>query len=573
VRRKLRMNRVVRVDMGTKSVKTELRDEYRYYGGRELVVRITSAEVSANCEPLGRKNKLILAPGLLAGTPASSASRISIGGKSPLTNGIKEANCGGTAGAQFAHRGIKAIVLEGRSEDSECWILKVDKDGVKIEADNDMRFLGTYDTVSSLKKKYGEKVGVICIGPAGERGLRAASVAISDPTGELKFAARGGMGAVMGVKGLKANVVDDSAAEPIAYHDKAAFSQYARSLNKQLSGNPKTKDIYHRFGTSAIVKAVNAMGALPVRNFSRGSSEFVDQLCGEKLNETITSRGGEGKLAIPCMKGCVIRCSHAYPDEDGSKIVSTLQYETIALVGSNLDFDNLDSVARLNREINDLGLDSIETGATLGIALEEGLGKFGNEEDCMALLQEIRNNTVLGRVLGNGALITGQVLGSLRIPVAKGQAFAGYDPRALKGNGVTYAMSPQGADHTAGNCFGARNEVDPLSTEKQGELSKGTQRKMTTLDSLGFCIFARVPLFADPSLLAGLVNALTGSDFTDETIWSIGEDTVRLEREFNIKAGISPAQDILPEYVRHERLEPTDSVFDLSVEEMEKAIL
>jgi aldehyde:ferredoxin oxidoreductase len=473
----------------------------------------------------------------------------------------------------LARCGIKAIVIEGRSEESECWILKVDKDEVKIEADNDLRFLGTYDTVSSLKKKYGDGIGVICVGPAGERGLRAACVAISDPTGELKFAARGGMGAVMGAKGLKAIVVDDGGADPIEYHDKAAFSQYARSFNKQLSDNPKTKDIYQKFGTSGIVKAVNAMGALPVRNFRRGSCEFVDQLCGEKLNETITSRGGEGKLGIPCMKGCVIKCSHAYPDAQGAKIVSTLQYETIALVGSNLGFDNLDAVARLNREINDLGLDSIEAGATLGVALEKGLGAFGNEANCMALLQEIRSDTALGRVLGNGALITGQVLGSHRIPVAKGQAFPGYDPRALKGNGVTYAMSPQGADHTAGNCFGARNEIDPLGTEKQGELSKGLQRKMTTLDSLGFCIFARVPLFADPSLLAGMVNTLTGSDFNEETIWSIGENTVRLEREFNIKAGISPAQDTLPEYVRYERLEPTGAVFDLSVEEMEKAIL
>ena len=567
------MNRVVRVDMSTKTVKTELIDEYKFCGGRELVTRITSAEVPANCEPLGRKNKLILAPGLLAGTPASSASRISIGGKSPLTNGIKEAKCGGTAGAQIAHCGIKAIVIEGKSEDSECWILKIDKDGVRIEVDNDLRFVGTYETAARLKKKYGERSGVICVGPTGERGLRAACIAITDPTGELKFAARGGMGAVMGAKGLKAIVVDDTATEPFAYHDKASFIKYARLLNKQLSENPKTKDIYQKYGTSGIVNAVNAMGALPVKNFSCGSSEFVGQLCGEKLNETIVTRSGEGKLGISCMRGCVIKCSHAYPDAEGTKIVSTLQYETIALVGSNLGFDNLDAVARLNREINDLGLDSIETGATLGIALEEGLGSFGSEEDCMALLGEIRNNTILGRVLGNGALITGQVLGSQRIPVAKGQAFPGYDPRALKGNGVTYAMSPQGADHTAGNCFGARNEVDPLGKEKQGDLSKGLQRKMTTLDSLGFCIFARVPLFADPSLLTGMVNSLTGSDFDEQTIWSIGENTVRLEREFNMRAGISPAHDKLPEYVRYERLEPTGTVFDLSEEEMEKAIL
>jgi aldehyde:ferredoxin oxidoreductase len=567
------MQKIIRVNMTTKTVESEIAKVYISLGGRALASRITFDEVKPNCEPLGVNNKLIIAPGLLAGTNASSASRLSAGGKSPLTNGIKEANCGGTAGAKIAKCGIKAIIIEGKAEDDSCYVLKIDKDDISLIKNNDLRYLGTYETASILRDIYGERAGVLCVGPAGERGLKAAAIASTDPFGELKFAARGGMGAVMGIKGLKALVVNDEGVDRMTYHDREAFIKIARDLNKQLAMSPKTQNIYRKFGTSGIVKAVNALGALPTKNFRYGSWEHVEKISGEKLYETICSRGGKGKTGIPCMTGCVIQCSNVYPDDKGENIVSTLQYENIALLGSNLGFDNLDSIARLNKVVNDLGLDAIETGVALGIALDKGLGRFGDEESCMALLGEIRKDTVLGRVLGNGALITGEVLGSNRIPVAKGQGFPGYDPRALKGNGVTYLTSPMGADHTAGNCFGARNEVNPLGREQQGELSRGLQIKMATLDSLGFCIFAREPLFRDPSIMAGLVNALLGSDFSKDTIWDIGINTLKVEREFNIKAGISPAQDKLPEFCYYEQLEPMNSTFDLSDDELHKAII
>jgi len=567
------MHKILRVNMSTKEIITEEREEYKLLGGRALTSRITYDEVKANCDPLGRESKLIIAPGLLAGTIASSAGRISIGGKSPLTNGIKEANSGGIAGAKLARCGIKAIVVEGKSYNEKTYILKIDKEGIDLIVHDDLKYSGTYETVAKLREIYGEKSGILCVGLSGERGLRAAAIALNDPFGELKFAARGGMGAVMGSKGLKAIVVNDDVSPFMEYHDREHFLKIAKGLNKQLATDPKTKDIYQKYGTSSIVKAVNAMGALPTKNFRFGTCEFAEELSGEKLYETIAARGGKGKTGIPCMNGCVIQCSNVYPDADGESIVSTLQYENIALLGSNLGFDNLDVVARLNREVNDIGLDAIEIGAALGVALDEGIAEFGDEAGCMALLHEIRRNTVLGRVLGNGALVTGQVLGSDRIPAAKGQGFPGYDPRALKGNGVTYAMSTMGADHTAGNCFGARNEVDPLGREKQGMLSRDTQKKMAALDSLGFCIFARVPLFKDPEILSGLVNSLSGSDFTKESIWDIGFNAIRLEREFNINAGISPAQDRLPEFCYYEELKTVNSVFDISSEEMKKAII
>lgn len=567
------MPEIVRVNMRNGQITRQDNKGYELLGGRALSARILLDEVDPTCEPLGAFNKLVVANGLFAGTPASSGSRTSIGAKSPLTNGIKEANVGGNFSWILGRLGIRAIVVEDLPQDDHSYVLIVSPDEIKLEVRDDLKYLGTYDTTNKLLEQYGNRASVLCIGPAGERMLKASSVAVSDPQGELKFAARGGLGAVMGSKGLKAIVAVGGKENKVEYHDRDAFVTAARKYTTALATSDKVKNVNQKVGTNGIFLAVNAMGALPTRNFSQGSFEYAENLSGETMYETIVKRGGEGRTGMTCMNGCAIKCSNIYPDENGKKICSTLQYENIALLGSNCGMTNLDDVARLNHICNDLGLDTIEMGATLGIAMEMGLAEFGDIEAAVKLFQEIYDNTPLGRVLGNGAHVTGEVLGCRRIPVAKGQAFAGYDPRALKGNGVTYAISPMGADHTAGNCFGARNEVDPLGTTQQGDLSRNTQIKITTLDCLGLCMFARPPLFAEPELLATMVNSLLGTELSVNDIWQIGYDTIKMEREFNLAAGISPAQDKLPEFLYTEKLEPTGSVFDLSEEEINKAIV
>jgi aldehyde:ferredoxin oxidoreductase len=567
------MSSIMKVNMTTQKITSSENPDYLLLGGRALSARILLDEVPPNCEPLGEKNKLVIAPGLLAGTPITSGSRISCGAKSPLTNGIKEANCGGNIGLFLGRFGIKAVVIEGLPADDQSYVLKIGKDGASLVVMNELKLLGTYDTDRLLRDRFGKDVGVLCIGPAGENRLKMAAIASSDPNGELKFAARGGMGAVMGSKGVKAVVVDKTLQQP-AYHDRQVFMDMVREIHAEFINDPKIKQVNQRTGTATIVKAVNAMGALPTRNFRQGSIEGVDGLSGETMYATITSRGGEGKTGVSCMNGCLIKCSNIYPDASGRKICSTLQYENIALLGSNLGFTDLDPVARLNRECDDIGVDAIEAGAALGVAIDMGMGKWGDLERCMELMQEIRNNTLLGKVLGHGTQVTGDVLGSRRIPTAKGQSFAGYDPRGLKGNGVTYAMCTMGGDHTAGNCFGSRGEVNPLGREKQGDLSRVTQYKICALDSLGFCIFTRPPLFKDPKRMTTLVNALLGTDLTPDQLWEImGINAVRAEREFNVRAGLSPAGDKLPEYLYVEPLPPTNEVFDITEEEMLKAVV
>jgi aldehyde:ferredoxin oxidoreductase len=279
------------------------------------------------------------------------------------------------------------------------------------------------------------------------------------------------------------------------------------------------------------------------------------------------------------MPGCVIACRNSYVDDEGKPIVGTLQFETIALMGSNLGLDNLDDVARLNYMCNDFGIDTIETGAALGIALEAGLSqdslakaglaKFGDTEAILGLLGQVGEGTTLGRVIGNGAATTGRVFGIRRVPAVLGQAMPGYDPRSLKGNGVTYATSPQGADHTAGNAFGARKEVNPLGVDGQKALSLKLQIIAAMLDSTGLCLFARPPVIADPQLMVDMINGIYGWGWTKEDLDRFNRDVLRTENEFNHRAGITATDHRIPEYMREEPLAPHNTTFDVPDSELD----
>ena len=570
------MVKIVRIDMGAKKITQEDAGKYAPYGSRGFIARFMKDEVDPACEPLGMYNKLIIATGLLGGTMTSSSGRLSVGGKSPLTNGIKEASSGGTAANDLARHGIRALVFEGLPEkgDANSYVLIIDGDGIRLEAMNDLRLVGAQDTILRLRGKFGDRAGVICNGPAGEYMMRGAGVVCASVDSSMRFAARGGLGALMGSKHVKAIVIVPSKEDKVEYFDKAAYTEASKEYQQMLvDAYPTIQKSNQLYGTTGMTKIVDDLGFLPTRNFSRGSFEGVDNICGEKMVELIQARGGEGKTGIACMNGCMIRCASIFPDENGKKICSTVQYENIALLGSNLCIDNFDDLARLNHEVNDLGLDAIETGAALGVLAEAGLVKFGDAAGFLKLMDDIRAGTPLGRVIGNGTRVTGEVFGINDLPTSKNQAFPGYDPRALKGNGVTFAVNPMGGDHTLGNCYGSRGQVPPLATEGQGDLSRNTQVQMAALENLGFCIFARSYLFKKPELFTQLVFGITGQQMTVDEFWAQGTETTRIEREFNVAAGISPAMDRLPEYMYREPLPPTGHVFDLTKEELLKGIV
>jgi aldehyde:ferredoxin oxidoreductase len=559
---------VWRINTRTQKLKIEpVPTSWERLGGRGLLARILVDEVEATCEPLGPKNKLVFAPGLLVGHMLSSCDRISVGGKSPLTGGVKESNAGGSTGLQLTHLGIKALILEDKPGKSGLWLLHLSKDAARFEPADDLLGKGVYDTAETLLEKYGKDVAIALIGPGGEMQLASAGIQnIDKDRVPSRINARGGLGAVMGSKGLKAIVIDSSEGEKPPIQDLPAFRTAQKEFNQALMDHPQTH-AYHDYGTAAMTHMCNNFGALPTRNFSSGEFKQAEKISGEYMRELILSRGGESNPSHACMRGCMIQCSNVFGDAQGKSIVSPLEYETIGLMGSNLGIDDLDTVARLNYEANDLGLDSIEVGAALGVAADAGLLEFGDGARALALVQEIRDGSPLGRVLGNGATTTGKVLGIERVPAVKGQAMSAYDPRAIKGTGVTYATTPQGADHTAGLTIRAKiNHTDPKG---QAEVSRKAQVSMAGYDTLGACIFAGFGFAAAPETIRDLLNARYGLEVGADILQVLGEETIQLEREFNRRAGFTSAQDRLPEWMTREALAPTNAVFDVPEEELD----
>jgi aldehyde:ferredoxin oxidoreductase len=255
-------------------------------------------------------------------------------------------------------------------------------------------------------------------------------------------------------------------------------------------------------------------------------------------------------------------------DPQGRKIVSPLEYETIGLVGSNLGLDRLDDIAELNWQMNDLGIDTIETGAALGVAARAGVMRFGDAARARELLDEIRRGTPLGRILGSGAAATGKALGVRHVPAVKGQAMPAYDPRAIKGTGVTYATSPQGADHTCG--LTVRAKVDHLDPKIQADLSRATQISMAGYDTLGACLFAGFGFAKAPGALRDLINGRYGWNVGDNILQELGLQALKMERAFNEAAGFGALDDRIPEWMTEEPLPPHNSVFDVAEGDLDR---
>ncbi|RME87846.1 MAG: aldehyde ferredoxin oxidoreductase [Anaerolineae bacterium] len=563
-----------RINTRTQTLSREpVPETWERLGGRGLIARILLDTVPPTCDPLGPRNTLIFAPGLLVGHMLSSCDRISIGGKSPLTGGVKEANAGGRTGLALTHLGVKALLIEDRPDKPGWWVLHLSAEGARFDPADDLTGLGVYESAARLWERYShgdrrdDALAIALIGPGGEMRLRAAGVQNLDKDRvPSRIAARGGLGAVMGSKGLKAIVIDPADGEKPPIADLEAFRAAQKAFNRALQDHPQTHT-YHDYGTAAMTLMCNHFGGLPTRNFSSGQFEGAEKISGEHMRETLLARGGVSETTHACMRGCLIQCSNVFGSAQDEVIVSPLEYETIGLMGANLGIDDLDAIARLNRAVNDLGLDSIEIGAALGVAAEAGLWEFGDGEAALRLLEEIRRGTPLGRILGNGAVTTGRVFGVERVPAVKGQAISAYDPRAIKGTGVTYATSPQGADHTAGLTI--RAKVDHTDPKGQAKLSFKAQVNMAGYDTLGACLFAGFGFAAAPETIRDLLNARYGWDVGDDILQALGRETIRLEREFNRRAGFTPADDRLPEWMTREPLPPTNAVFDVPAEDLD----
>ncbi len=546
-------DKVIRVNMSDQSVAIEdFPEEWKYQGGRSLSAKILLRDCDPSCDPLGPDNVLVMAPGVMSGTTAPTSGRISIGGKSPLTGSIKEANAGGNPGQHLMKLGFRAIIVQGQPSDPEKrYGLEVSADGVAVVAADEYKGMWNYACCEKLLTGRDKNASVICIGPAGEMKLSGASVACTDQNKErrpARHAARGGLGAVMGSKGLKWVVVDPGKARPRQAADSKGFNAQNKGYSKAYLDAPQMFE----FGTSSVVPVANILNTFVYKNRTEGQSPDVENLDGKRIVESFETYGGG---MHNCMTGCIVSCSNIVHDSEGNYKTSALEFETLALLGSNCAVQSWEDVADLDRLCDELGLDTIETGAALAVLMDSGAMEWGDAEAMKQMLKTLPEGGEEALAVGNGAVAVGKLRNHARVPVVRGQSIPAWDPRPLKATGVTYATSAMGADHTAGLI------VNPgLPPEEYARASQESQLVNAVCDSSGFCQFLQ-PSLDDIRQYYGL---LYGSEVSRDEIADLGWECLADEWKFNEAAGFTTADDVLPSCMVDEGIGPDNALkFDV----------
>jgi len=568
------VQKVYRVDMSRGRITSEdVKPENRRWGQRGSIAKIMDEEVNARCDPLGSENKLIVSTGIFAGTQVPSAHRLSIGGKSPLTNGIKESNVGGNAATYLARHGIKEIIVDGLPSDESWYLLRVDSAGGLALVNGD-EYLGldTYELCERLYETYGKDVAIVAIGPAGERQYKIAAVMVSDHATKhpCRAAGRGGLGAVMGSKHIKAIVIERASNRyQVEYADKEAFDAANKKLREIMrAGVPE--DMLYQIGTIGLIDYAGGLGIVPVRNFSGATVDqtILDGAGAAAFLAKLEQNGGRKNLV--CQPGCLVQCHNSYRNANGEFVTGALEYETVALLGPNCGIGDLDFLAEMDRVCDEIGVDTIEAGNIIAVCMDAGKLAWGDAEATRGLMQELANDTGFGRLMGMGVEPVAHALGAKRIPTVKGQGLAAYDPRNFKAMGVTYTTTPMGADHTAGHPMG-QPECDYLNKVGQVALSRRMQVLSAMWDNMG-CSFNLAYTSRDPDILPELMAGLLGGDWTSQDVKrTVGMETLIRERRFNQAAGLTAAADRLPDFMYTEKSVFQEMVFDIGPEELAEA--
>ncbi len=549
------MRNYLHINLDDRTIEAEeMAGEALARAGRYYIVRTLLEAGVAGVDPLSPENPLIFSAGPFAGTNFSNANRLSVGCKSPLTGGIKEANAGGTFAFALGQLELAGLTLYGASND---WVvIRIPRDG-EITFESAAPYMGknNFEAAALLHETYGDKVSLALCGPVGEYQGLMAGIAFSDTDNRpARLAARGGVGAVMGAKKVKAIVVDKH--KMPTFHDRKKVMSSVKGYNAKLAAEPAIEN-YTKLGTAMMADVMNHVGGLPVRNFSSGqlidTATGVNKMGGEHIRERNTSRGGETEHA--CMPGCMIKCSNVYMDENGKELVSPLEYETIGLMGTNCGLDDPDDLARLNFIANDLGIDTIEAGAMMAVLMEAGQGEFGDVAFMEAALEDIRTGNERGRVLAQGTARVGEHFRVPRVPVIKKQAISAYDPRVVEVTAISMMVTAQGADHTAGNL--PAYDCKGKDTEHLTALSMDMQTNTAAADSLGICIFGRAVTNINHGFMVDAINDALGTDLPTEFFARLGRETLELEARFNEEAGFTREDDELPAFFRTEELPPS----------------
>jgi len=550
------------VDLSTESItvqETDLELARRFIGGKGLGAALLYAMTKRDTDPLGPENPLLFLTGPLTGTTAPTSGRWCVVTKSPLTNLYLDSHVGGYFGTEFKRAGYDAIIITGKA--NRPVYLSIRDENVEIRDAASMWGKGTVETVRTLRDQHDdEKLRIASIGPAGENLVRYAMIAVDSHEQKERGgqAGRGGAGAVMGSKNLKAICVKGT--NSISYHDRDAFREATRRAMEKVMKSPALQ-MRKEYGTTSLIRPMNSFGILPTNNFSTTIFEHAEQINGEHMKEAIVT-GNKG-----CF-GCPLRCGKQSLVKEGKykgTEVEGPEYELLALMGSNCGITNVEAIARGAYLVDDLGLDGISTGVAISFAMDcyqNGIltmddlfglkGEFGNEELYLRLIHAISQREGVGDLLAEGVRIAAEKLGKGTEEYAmhvKGMELPGYDPRGSHGMAIAYATSDRGACHQRAWTVNREILADPPthhSIEGKGRLVKEMQDERAAAFSLVLCDF--VPI--DVKDFISLTNAATGFGYTEKEYLKCGERIWNMTRLYNIREGISRKDDDLPERLK-----------------------
>jgi len=544
---------ILRVNLSEGTISKEPLDPKiarQYIGARGLGAKIMSDEVDPKIDPLSPDNKLIFAPGPFSGTFAPSAGRYDVITKGPLNDTLAGSNSGGMFGPQLKYAGYDMLIVEGRAEKPVyIWI---DDEDVEIRDAGAVWGKDVHDTTDLLREATDEDASIACIGPAGEKQVLFACV-----MNEMHRAAgRTGVGAVMGSKNLKAIAVSGSGAVKVA--DPEGFKEAVLKARKKIQDHPVGGTGLRVYGTDVLVNILNQVGGLPTRNFRDGYFPTADKIGGESLtaNNLVRPKG--------CFS-CIISCGRVarVTDPRFAGFGEGPEYESAWSFGADCGVDNLDAITKANFICNEQGLDTITMGATIACAMdmfEDGILTlkdtdgipltFGNTEAMVEMVRKTAAMDGFGAKLAQGSYRLAESYGHPEYSMTcKKQEMPAYDPRAIQGIGLNYATNNRGGCHVRGytiavEVLGNPVKVEQHATEGKAQWVTTFQNLTAALDSSGACLFSTFGIGADE--LAEMLSALTGVQYATEDFMQAGERIWNLERLWNLKAGLTAADDSLP---------------------------
>ena len=563
-------NKVLRVNLSNGTCESEATNAEwakKYLGQRGLATKYMVEEVDPKVDALSADNKLIFATGPLTGTAAPTSGRWSVITKSPLTGAIACSNSGGFFGAEMKNAGWDMIIFEGKSDGPVY--LDITNDQAELKDASNMWGKTVWETEDMLREIRGDNdIRCASIGPAGESGVLFAAV-VNDKD---RAAGRSGVGTVMGSKNLKAIAVRGTVGTQVG--DAMKFMQAAGAAKQILADNAVTGEGLPTYGTQVLMNVINETGALPTRNANDVQFEGASKIGGEAMHEIRESDGQANLVSNNACFGCPISCARISKIDPEHFTVKGrpeyqinsggLEYESAWSLGAATGVDDLEALTYCNFICNELGMDPISLGSTIAAAMDlykegaitdEDTGgmklEFGNTKALVAIVEATGRGEGFGVEIGQGSRRMCEKYGRPELSMTvKSQEFPAYDPRGIQGMGLTYATSNRGACHlrsytVASEVLGIPEKTDPLTPDGKAGLVKAFQDATAVVDSSGTCIFTTFALTMDD--IAPMIDADLEGDWSSETLMELGERVWNLERKFNMDAGLTAADDTLPQ--------------------------